>query len=161
MPSTTFQTERYDLLVLGSGEAGKYIAWTMASAGKKAAVIERHYIGGSCPNIACLPSKNIIYSAKVAHLAKQAADFGLPPLHESVNMAVVRERKRAMVSGLIAMHEDRFSKNAYRADPRRGPVRRTEDLRTNPLKIALDTGFHSLVELLVRNETDQNLKNRV
>src|SRR5215813_9329484 len=110
MPSTTFQTERYDLLVLGSGEAGKYIAWTMASAGKKAAVIERRYIGGSCANIACLPSKDIIYSAKVAHLANHAADFGLPTSHEGVNMAVVRERKRAMVSGLIAMHEDRYNK---------------------------------------------------
>jgi len=110
MSSTTFETEHYDLLVLGSGEAGKYIAWTMASTGKKAAVIERRYIGGSCPNIACLPSKNIIYSAKVAHLAKHAADFGLPTSHEGVNMAVVRERKRAMVSGLIAMHEDRYNK---------------------------------------------------
>jgi len=110
MSSTTFETEHYDLLVLGSGEAGKYIAWTMASTGKKAAVIERRYIGGSCPNIACLPSKNIIYSAKVAHLAKHAADFGLPTSHEGVNMAVVRERKRAMVTGLIAMHEDRYNK---------------------------------------------------
>jgi len=110
MSSTTFETEHYDLLVLGSGEAGKYIAWTMASIGKKAAVIERRYIGGSCPNIACLPSKNIIYSAKVAHLAKHAADFGLPTSHEGVNIAVVRERKRAMVTGLIAMHEDRYNK---------------------------------------------------
>jgi len=110
MSSTTFETEHYDLLVLGSGEAGKFIAWTMASDGKKAAVIERRYIGGSCPNIACLPSKNIIYSAKVAHLAKHAADFGLPTSHEGVNMAVVRERKRAMVTGLIAMHEDRYNK---------------------------------------------------
>ena len=110
MPLTTPQAERYDLVVLGSGEAGKFIAWTMASAGKKAAVIERRYIGGSCPNIACLPSKNIIHSARVAHLAKHAADFGLPTSHEGVNMAVVRERKRAMVSGLIAMHEDRYKK---------------------------------------------------
>jgi pyruvate/2-oxoglutarate dehydrogenase complex dihydrolipoamide dehydrogenase (E3) component len=47
MSSSTFRTQHYDLLVLGSGEAGKYIAWTMASAGKKAAVIERRYIGGS------------------------------------------------------------------------------------------------------------------
>jgi pyruvate/2-oxoglutarate dehydrogenase complex dihydrolipoamide dehydrogenase (E3) component len=82
----------------------------MASAGKKAAVIERRYVGGSCPNIACLPSKNIIYSAKVAHLAKHAADFGLPTSHDGVNMMAVRERKRAMVSGLIAMHEDRYDK---------------------------------------------------
>jgi len=110
MSSPKFQTEHYDLLVLGSGEAGKFIAWTMASDGKKAAVIERRYIGGSCPNIACLPSKNIIYSAKVAYLAKHAADFGLPTSHEGVSMAVVRERKRDMVSGLIAMHEDRYKK---------------------------------------------------
>jgi pyruvate/2-oxoglutarate dehydrogenase complex dihydrolipoamide dehydrogenase (E3) component len=110
MPPTTPQTEHYDVLVLGSGEAGKYIAWTMASAGKKAAVIERRYVGGSCPNIACLPTKNIIYSAKVAHLAKHAADFGLPTSHDGVNMRAVRERKRAMVSGLIAMHEDRYNK---------------------------------------------------
>jgi pyruvate/2-oxoglutarate dehydrogenase complex dihydrolipoamide dehydrogenase (E3) component len=110
MPSTTPQTEHFDVVVLGSGEAGKYIAWTMASAGKKAAVIERRYIGGSCPNIACLPSKNIIYSAKVAHLAKRGADFGLPVSPGSVNMSAVRERKRAMVKGLIAMHEDRYAK---------------------------------------------------
>jgi pyruvate/2-oxoglutarate dehydrogenase complex dihydrolipoamide dehydrogenase (E3) component len=109
-PTTTPQKEQYDLLVLGSGEAGKYIAWTMASAGKKAAVIERRYIGGSCPNIACLPSKNFIYSAKMAHLTKQAADFGLPASPDSVNMNAVRERKRAMVSGLIAMHKDRYDK---------------------------------------------------
>jgi len=110
MPLPGPQTEHYDLLVLGSGEAGKYIAWTMASAGKKVAVIERRYIGGSCPNIACLPSKNIIYSARVAHLAKHAADIGLPTSQDGVNMVTVRERKRAMVSGLIAMHEDRYNK---------------------------------------------------
>jgi pyruvate/2-oxoglutarate dehydrogenase complex dihydrolipoamide dehydrogenase (E3) component len=49
--------EQYDVVVLGSGEAGKYIAWTQAKKGKRAVVIERRYIGGSCPNIACLPSK--------------------------------------------------------------------------------------------------------
>ena len=59
-------TEEYDVVVLGSGEAGKYIAWTLAKTGKQAVVIERKYVGGSCPNIACLPSKNIIHSAKVA-----------------------------------------------------------------------------------------------
>jgi len=58
--------EEYDLLVLGSGAAGMLISWTLAKKGMKTAVIERKYIGGSCPNIACLPSKNIIHSAKVA-----------------------------------------------------------------------------------------------
>jgi pyruvate/2-oxoglutarate dehydrogenase complex dihydrolipoamide dehydrogenase (E3) component len=58
------QPEQYDVLVLGSGTGGKLIAWTMASEGKRTALIERKYIGGACPNIACLPSKNVIHSAK-------------------------------------------------------------------------------------------------
>lgn len=49
--------EHYDLVTLGCGEAGKFITWHIASTGKRAAVIERKYLGGSCPNIACLPSK--------------------------------------------------------------------------------------------------------
>ena len=59
----------YEILVIGSGEAGKYLAWTMANTGKRTAVVERALIGGSCPNVACLPSKNIIHSAKVAALS--------------------------------------------------------------------------------------------
>ena len=61
--------ENYDVLVIGSGEAGKYLAWTLAGEGHRTAVVERKLIGGSCPNIACLPSKNVIYSAKVRSLA--------------------------------------------------------------------------------------------
>jgi pyruvate/2-oxoglutarate dehydrogenase complex dihydrolipoamide dehydrogenase (E3) component len=57
--------ENYDIIVIGSGEAGKYLAWTMAGEGHRTAVVERKLIGGSCPNITCLPSKNIIHSAKV------------------------------------------------------------------------------------------------
>ena len=103
------ELENYDALVLGSGEAGKYLAWHLASAGKKTALIERRYIGGSCPNIACLPSKNVIYSAGVAHLASHAADFGLQTAPPGVHMETVRARKRAMVAGLVKMHEDRFA----------------------------------------------------
>jgi pyruvate/2-oxoglutarate dehydrogenase complex dihydrolipoamide dehydrogenase (E3) component len=69
--------ERYEILILGSGEAGKYLAWTMAKAGHRTAMVERKYLGGSCPNVACLPSKNLIYSAKVASLARRGAEFGL------------------------------------------------------------------------------------
>jgi pyruvate/2-oxoglutarate dehydrogenase complex dihydrolipoamide dehydrogenase (E3) component len=108
MQSSPGEVEKCDVLVLGSGEAGKYIAWTMAAAGRKTALIERRYIGGSCPNIACLPSKNVIYSADVAHTATQAASFGLHPTEPRVEMAAVRERKRSMVNGLVQMHEDRF-----------------------------------------------------
>jgi pyruvate/2-oxoglutarate dehydrogenase complex dihydrolipoamide dehydrogenase (E3) component len=54
--------EEYNVVVLGSGEAGKYLAWTLAKQGMRAVVNERKYVGGSCPNIACLPSKNVIHS---------------------------------------------------------------------------------------------------
>ncbi len=69
--------EKYEILVLGSGEAGKWIAWTMAQEGHRTAMVERKWLGGSCPNIACLPSKNVIYSARVASLAGRGAEFGL------------------------------------------------------------------------------------
>src|SRR5438445_8236057 len=93
----TSQTEEYDLLVLGSGEAGKYIAWTLASQGKKTAVIERQYVGGSCPNIACLPSKNVIHSAKVVSYLRRGAEFGISLGDWRVDMPAVRDRKRKMV----------------------------------------------------------------
>ena len=54
--------EKYEILVLGSGEAGKWTAWTIAGEGRRTAMVERKWLGGSCPNIACLPSKNVIYS---------------------------------------------------------------------------------------------------
>lgn len=103
--------EKYDLVVLGSGEAGKYLAWTLAKQGQKAAVIERKYVGGSCPNIACLPSKNIIHSAKVASYFQKAEEFGIEAGDWRIDMSRVRERKRKMVDGLIAVHLDNFEKS--------------------------------------------------
>ena len=99
--------ERYEILILGSGEAGKYLAWTMAKAGHRAAMVERNLLGGACPNVACLPSKNLIYSAKVASLARRGAEFGLEIDSFSVNMASVQRRKRIMVEGLHQLHVDR------------------------------------------------------
>jgi pyruvate/2-oxoglutarate dehydrogenase complex dihydrolipoamide dehydrogenase (E3) component len=54
------QSEQFEILVLGSGTGGKLIAWHMAQSGRRTAVVERHWVGGSCPNIACMPSKNEI-----------------------------------------------------------------------------------------------------
>jgi pyruvate/2-oxoglutarate dehydrogenase complex dihydrolipoamide dehydrogenase (E3) component len=99
--------ETYEILVLGSGEAGKYLAWTMAKAGHRTAMVERKWLGGSCPNVACLPSKNLIYSAKVAALAKRGAEFGLDMDSLAISMAGVQRRKRMMVEGLHQMHVDR------------------------------------------------------
>ena len=104
MNTATSQPEEYDLLVLGSGEAGKYIAWPLASKGTKIAVIERKYIRGSCPNIECLPSKNVIHSAKVAAYFRRSEEFGIAKDNWKINMPAVHERKRRMVNGLVEMH---------------------------------------------------------
>src|SRR5215472_12123759 len=101
-------TEKYDVVVLGSGEAGKYVAWTQARKGMRAVVIERKYIGGSCPNIACLPSKNIIHSAKVASYFWRSGEFGITKDNTQINMSAVRDRKRKMVDGLVDMHLANF-----------------------------------------------------
>lgn len=102
------QPEQYDILVLGSGEGGKYLAWHMARTGLRTAVVERRWVGGSCPNINCLPSKNEIWSAKVANLVQHADRFGTQTGPMTVDMAKVRQRKRNMVDGLIAMHLDNY-----------------------------------------------------
>jgi pyruvate/2-oxoglutarate dehydrogenase complex dihydrolipoamide dehydrogenase (E3) component len=74
----------------------------------KTAVIERKYVGGSCPNIACLPSKNVIYSAKVASFFRRSDQFGITKDHWNISMAAVRERKRRMVAGLVDVHLDNY-----------------------------------------------------
>src|SRR5438477_4409878 len=97
-------TERYEILILGSGFGGKHLAWHMAQAGQRTAVVERRWIGGSCPNINCLPSKNEIWSAHAARIVARAREFGITTDPVSVDMAKVRQRKRDMVAGLVALH---------------------------------------------------------
>src|SRR5205823_108935 len=79
-----------------------------AKAGRRTVVVERRWIGGSCPNVNCLPSKNEVWSAKVATLVKHAAEFGMVTGSAAIEMVRVRERKRHMVDGLIAMHLERY-----------------------------------------------------
>ena len=98
------EPEHFDVLVLGSGGGGKLTAWHAGKSGRRTAVVERRWIGGSCPNIACLPSKNEIRSAEVAHLARHAAEFGVITGPVKVDMAKVRERKREMVAAQVAAH---------------------------------------------------------
>jgi pyruvate/2-oxoglutarate dehydrogenase complex dihydrolipoamide dehydrogenase (E3) component len=100
--------QRYEVLVLGSGAGGKLLAWHLAKAGRRTAVVERKWIGGSCPNINCLPSKNEVWSAKVADLVHHAAKFGLVTGPTAIDMGRVRQRKREMVEGLVAMHLDLY-----------------------------------------------------
>ena len=102
------QPERVDTLILGSGEGGKFLAWDMAKSGHRTALVERKLIGGSCPNTNCLPSKNEIWSAKVADLLRHADRFGAVTGAVAIDMKKVLARKRAMVDGLIAMHLDYY-----------------------------------------------------
>lgn len=101
-------TDHCKNIIIGSGEGGKYLAWHLAQSGQQTAVIERRWIGGSCPNVNCLPSKNEIWSAKVAYLVHHADRFGSTAGNAPSNVAAVRKRKREMVEGLIAMHLNRY-----------------------------------------------------
>ncbi|WP_459090090.1 mercuric reductase [Mesorhizobium sp. A556] len=102
------KAERYDAVVIGSGEGGKYLAWHLAQAGERTAVVERRWIGGSCPNINCLPSKNEIWSAGVARMVARAGEFGVTTGPVSIDMKKVLQRKRDMVDDLVAFHLERY-----------------------------------------------------
>src|SRR6266480_241397 len=105
------KVEEYDLVILGSGTGGTVAAWTFAGKGQRVAVIERKYVGGSCPNVACLPSKNVIHSAKVASYFRRSEEFGITKDNWKIDMPAVRERKRKMVTGLVEMHFDLYKKS--------------------------------------------------
>src|SRR2546427_2613718 len=79
--------EQYDAIVIGSGEAGKYMSWTLGTQGQRVINIEDKRIGGACPNVACLPSKNVIHGAKVAWFFQRGAEFGIVPGDWRVDMA--------------------------------------------------------------------------
>src|ERR1700751_2158812 len=104
--------EEYDVVVLGCGEAGKYLAWTLAKKGVRVVVIERKYIGGSCPNVACMPSKNVIHSAKVASYFCRSGEFGITKDNKIPMVAVYRARTlvetRGFLKALIDTESDRI-----------------------------------------------------
>src|ERR1700733_9454124 len=96
--------EQYDLVIIGSGAGAKLSAWTFANRGQRVAVVERKYVGGACPNIACLPSKNVIHTAQVASYVRRSEEFGIARERFRVDMRAVRDRKRKMVSGEVDIH---------------------------------------------------------
>jgi len=105
------EIEQYDAVVLGTGEAGKLMTWHLGASGKRVAAIERKYLGGACPNVACLPSKNVIHSAKVASYFERAKEFGMLTDGFTVSMPLVRERKRKMVEDLHQVHVNNFARS--------------------------------------------------
>jgi pyruvate/2-oxoglutarate dehydrogenase complex dihydrolipoamide dehydrogenase (E3) component len=106
--SIIMNTEHFQNLIIGSGVAGKIIAWTLASQGQKTVVVERSMVGGSCPNVACLPSKNVIYSAKAVSLVHPTKGLGVVTGSVRVDMAGVARRKWRMVNELVEVHLGKF-----------------------------------------------------
>jgi pyruvate/2-oxoglutarate dehydrogenase complex dihydrolipoamide dehydrogenase (E3) component len=103
--------EEYDIVILGSGTGSKVAAWTLAAQGQRVVTVERKYLGGACPNIACLPSKNIIHSAKVASYFRRSEEFGISTNGFKIDMSGVRARKRAMVSKMVEEHRENYQRN--------------------------------------------------
>ena len=128
-------TENYKNIIIGSGEGGKYLAWHLAQSGQQTVVVERRWIGGSCPNINCLPSKNEIWSAKVAHLVYHARKFGSMTAAGPVDMAVVRQRKREMVEAEIQAHL-----NKYKETDAKLILGEAKFIRGNSLEVRLNEG---------------------
>ncbi|MCW5982298.1 MAG: mercuric reductase [Bryobacteraceae bacterium] len=93
----TATTSRYDAIIIGTGQGGVPLAHALAGAGKRTAIVEKEHVGGSCINEGCTPTKTMAASARVAYLARRAADYGVETGGVGVRMEKVRERKRAIV----------------------------------------------------------------
>src|ERR1700739_320807 len=100
--------EEYYLVILGGGTGSTIAAWTFAGEGQRVEAVDRKYIGGSCPNIACLPSKNIIHTAKVVDYFRRSKEFGIAHDGFTIEMSGVRDRKRRMVRGLNDMYMENY-----------------------------------------------------
>src|ERR687884_819139 len=87
----------YDAVVIGAGQGGIPLAIALARAGRTTALIEREHVGGTCINEGCTPTKTMVASARVAYLARRAADYGVQAGPVAVDMVKVRQRKREMV----------------------------------------------------------------
>src|ERR1700744_489689 len=105
------EPEDVDTLILGSGQGGKKLAWHLGKAGKKVAVVERRWVGGSCPAVACLPSKNELWSAHVAHVVHDAARYGTIVEGARIDMAQVRRRKQEMIDHEIELHLNAYKES--------------------------------------------------
>lgn len=90
-------SERFDAIIVGAGQAGPALAARCSREGLKTAVIERHHFGGTCVNAGCVPTKTLVASARAIRLAQRGAEFGFDTGHLRVDMARVKARKDALV----------------------------------------------------------------
>lgn len=148
--------EEYDLVILGGGTGSTIAAWTFAKQGQRVVVIDRKYIGGSCPNIACLPSKNVIHSSKVASYLRRSEEFGIAKRDFAVDMRAVRDRKRRMVSSWNDVYLDNYSKSGAEfilgsgrfVGPKRVEATLSDGTirRLRGANVIINTGTHAVLE---------------
>src|ERR1700746_121555 len=103
------EPERFDAIVLGTGQAGKPLALDLGGAGRRTAVVEREYVGGTCVNVGCTPTKTMVASARIAYLARRGPEYGVQTGPISVDMQAVRKRKQAMVEGARSNFQSRIN----------------------------------------------------
>jgi hypothetical protein len=128
MPSSPPEVEQRDVLLLGSGEAGKYIAWNLAASGKKTALIERRYIGGSCPNVACLPVRTSFTPRRSRTPPRWQPPSGCIP-HSPASTCARCASANATWSTVWSKCTRTASFKRHGAHPRHRAIRRSKDHR--------------------------------
>jgi pyruvate/2-oxoglutarate dehydrogenase complex dihydrolipoamide dehydrogenase (E3) component len=101
-------TEHFDAIIIGSGQGGKPLCLALANAGWKTAILERQFVGGTCVNVGCTPTKTMVASARVAYLARRGADYGVQDGPVRVDLAKVRQRKRSIVESFRSGSQKRL-----------------------------------------------------
>jgi pyruvate/2-oxoglutarate dehydrogenase complex dihydrolipoamide dehydrogenase (E3) component len=145
----------FDLVVLGSGQSGNPLAGAFAGAGKRAAVVERALVAGTCINYGCTPTKTMVASARRAHEARTSSELGIEIPEFKVNLERIRQRKRDLVAQFRAGNERRFEKGspelirgeASFVGPHEIRVQLNEggERRLNASVIVIDTGLSPLI----------------
>ena len=100
----------FDAIVIGSGQGGTPLCQALAGAGMRTAIVEREHVGGTCINEGCTPTKTMVASARVAYLARRGADYGVHTGELRIDLAKVRERKRAIVESFRGGSQSRIEK---------------------------------------------------
>ena len=103
--------EHYDAIVIGTSQGGRFLPIDLAKAGQKVALVERGQLGGVCVNTGCTPTKTMVASARLAYQARRGAEYGVRTGPVSVDLAAVRERKRAMVAGARQNYASRLAQD--------------------------------------------------
>ena len=103
---------KYDAIVIGSGQGGTPLSRELAGAGMRTALVERVHIGGTCINEGCTPTKTMVASARVAYLARRGANYGVNPGHIQIDLKRVRQRKREIVNSFRNGSQARLEKTA-------------------------------------------------